>query len=62
MMQPQEHSCQDHACECSEDDACKTGEEDCKCNPAEKTPKEPKDGVTEGAEPLASIEDIAEGK
>jgi len=43
MMQPHEHNCS-----CSEDDACKTGEEDCKCE------SEIKDET--------SIEDLAEGK
>lgn len=46
MMNPKEenHSC---SCNCSEDDACKTGEEDCKC---------------ESKKEETSIEDLAEGK
>jgi FKBP-type peptidyl-prolyl cis-trans isomerase 2 len=63
MMQPQEHShgCGDHACQCSEDDACKTGEEDCKCNPEEKPNTQSSD--SKESEPAEqSIEDLAEGK
>ncbi|MBT4165783.1 hypothetical protein HOE04_01960 [archaeon] len=60
MTQPQEHNCS-----CSEDDACKTGEEDCKCSEDGKCVDDSKveDGVVGGdKKDEVSIEDLAEGK
>jgi len=49
MMKPKADS--DCGCNCSEDDPCKTGEEDCKCESKEVSKKDE-----------TSIEDLAEGK
>jgi FKBP-type peptidyl-prolyl cis-trans isomerase 2 len=56
-----------HSCSCSEDDACKTGEEDCKCSEGGECVDDSKvegarsdDGESKKDE--VSIEDLAEGK